>query len=146
MQHVPKQNIIDILIQYKIGFIINGLLGGVLTLFNDYKIVSLYYFISCFAFACYTAVINFSKSKIVMDYIVKHEYQMIVNHQLDTGFGYIAYLNDFDESEINKLLNSSVKQEFIICYNTQPKLIYPFVILIIECWTIIELMRMQHPQ
>src|SRR4051794_39169865 len=98
MSLIKRYNIIDVLVEYKIGFLINLLLGGIIIILKNNQILSLYYFISVFVFCVYTAIINYKKSKIVLDYLVAHEYQIIKNHQLDTGYGIKAYFRDFNDS------------------------------------------------
>lgn len=141
MKLIKNYNIIDALIEYRKALIINILVGVFVILFNNYKMVGLYYFATGVIFFIYTFVVNYFKSKIVLNYVVNYEYHIIEKYQLNTGFGYKADFRNLNEEDIYKLLNSRVKNEFIDCYHIVSKILYPLVIMMIEYFVMIKLME-----
>lgn len=67
---------------------------------------------------------------IVRDYIRENEQAINKKYQLDVGIGYNNFFRNFTEPEISILLNSKVKDNFIVCYKFPIKILMIFLITI----------------
>ncbi|MFN8438840.1 MAG: hypothetical protein U0V72_14625 [Cytophagales bacterium] len=138
MKYKLKKSFWNVLNEQKVIFIFIFILGMGVSMFNDYKLIGMFFFIIEIFFILFTFIKLYRNCKVTLDYICTYEYHMIKNHNLETINGPRAYFLDFNEQEIETLLNSKVKNEFIECYNLKANFLYPLLVFGME-YIIIEI-------
>ena len=126
-------NVLHAIYESKTILFITYIIGFLLYKITSNKDYVLFYLVLFFIGYTIKITININKKfETVKNYILQYEKSFNSFHQIDNRFGYSYNFSGFRDFEIENMLKSKVKLEFIDCYKYHFKLIMVFVLMFIS--------------
>lgn len=129
---LKKYNVLTAVRENKFVILILLLVGNIIGAYTPNKDLVLIYGVGVILIlVMYFTKTNYQSFRNVRNYIALNEQEINNKYGIKKGIGYVNYYRNFSDSDIDKMLNTPVKEDFIKCYKYPIKLALSFLILIL---------------
>lgn len=130
--NLKSYNIYSAIAENKITITILILIGVLIGIYSQNKnLIQIYGVVVTISLVIYFTQKDLKSFNVTRDYIVLNEPEINTKYEIKRGLGYINFYRNFSDNEIDKMLKTPIKEDFIKCYKYPIKLGMSFLFLLL---------------